>query len=403
MSSFDTTMDNAPRERRFVLFDYGFRPFFLLAGLYAAALVPIWLYVYAHSATTFGSLPPMYWHAHEMLYGFVGAAIAGFLLTAVPSWTGARGFAGTPLRMLVLAWLAGRIAMATIGATPFWIAALAELSMLALLAALLLPPLMRSQNRNMPMLAVLGILWLIDAAFLVALKQGDVLLASRAMTLAIDFVLILVTIVGGRIVPAFTANALRRRGEAPDLVTRKGIEIAAIGCMILIAVLDVFAPVGYASAILAAIAALVHTIRLSGWRSFKARGESILWILHIGYAWLPIGLALKACYLLGGFDWASKWQHALTAGVFGTMILAVMTRASLGHTGRALVVSPIITAAYVLLTLGVAARVLSSVVPHEYYVAAVCIAGAAWTFAFALFLLVYAPILIKPRADGKPG
>jgi uncharacterized protein involved in response to NO len=403
MSSFGTTMDNAPRERRFALFDYGFRPFFLLAGLYAAALVPIWLYVYAHSATAFGSLPPMYWHAHEMLYGFVGAAIAGFLLTAVPSWTGARGFAGTPLRMLVLAWAAGRIAMATLGVTPFWIVALAELSMLALLAALLLPPLMRSQNRNMPMLAVLGILWLIDAAFLVALKNGDVLLASRAMTLAIDFVLILVTIIGGRIVPAFTANALRRRGEDPDIVIRKGIEIAAIGSMILIAAFDVFAPIGYASAILAAIAAVVHTIRLLGWRSFKARGESILWILHVGYAWLPIGLALKACYLLGGFDWASKWQHALTAGVFGTMILAVMTRASLGHTGRALVVSSVITAAYALLTLGVAVRVLSSVARPEYYVAAVCVAGAAWTLAFALFVVVYAPILIKPRADGKPG
>ena len=403
MSSFDTTIDHAPPERRFALFDYGFRPFFLLAGLCAAALVPVWLYVYVHAGATFGTLPPMYWHAHEMLYGFVGAAIAGFLLTAVPSWTGARGFAGTPLRMLVLAWLAGRIAMATLSAIPFWIAALAELSMFALLAALLLPPLLRSQNRNMPMLAVLGILWLIDAAFLVALKQGDVLLASRAMTLAIDFVLILVTIIGGRIVPAFTANALRRRGEDPDIVTRKGIEIAAIGCMVLIAALDVFAPAGYASASLAAIAAVVHTIRLSGWRSFKARGESILWVLHVGYAWLPIGLALKACYLFGGFDWASKWQHALTAGVFGTMILAVMTRASLGHTGRPLVVSRAITVAYVLLTLGVAVRVSSSIAPPEYYITAVCIAGAAWTFAFALFLFIYAPILIKPRADGKPG
>lgn len=403
MSYLDTTIENAPPERRFALFDYGFRPFFLLAGIYAAVLVPIWLYVYAHSAATFGSLPPMYWHAHEMLYGFVGAAIAGFLLTAVPSWTGARGFAGTPLRMLVLAWAAGRIAMATAGTIPFWIVALAELSMLALLATLLLPPLMRSQNRNMPMLAVLGVLWLIDAAFLVALKKGDVLLASRTMTLAIDFVLILVTIIGGRIVPAFTANALRRRGEIPDIVSRKWIEIAAIGSMILIAAFDVFAPVGYASAILAAIAAVVHTIRLSGWRSFKTGGESILWILHVGYAWLPIGLALKACYLFRAFDWASKWQHALTAGVFGTMILAVMTRATLGHTGRPLIVSRAITAAYVLLTLGVVMRVSSSIAPPEYYVAAVCVAGAAWTLAFALFLLIYAPILIKPRADGKPG
>ena len=127
MSTLYTTIDDAPPARRFALFDYGFRPFFLLAGVYAMAIVPIWLYFYAHSPTTFGALPPMYWHAHEMLYGFVTAAIAGFLLTAVPSWTGARGFAGTPLRMLVAAWLVGRIAMATIGTVPFWVTALAEL------------------------------------------------------------------------------------------------------------------------------------------------------------------------------------------------------------------------------------------------------------------------------------
>lgn len=403
MSSLDTVIDGAQPERRFALFDYGFRPFFLLAGVYALAVVPIWIYFYAHSATSFGSLPPMYWHSHEMLYGFVAAAIAGFLLTAVPSWTGARGFAGTPLRLLVGCWFVGRIAMATIGTVPFWITAVAELSMLALLAGLLLPPLARSQNRNMPLLAVLGVLWLIDAAFLVALKNGDVLLASRTMTLAIDFVLVLVTIIGGRIVPAFTANALRRRGEAPSIVSRKWLEISVIGCMILIALLDVFAPYGLASATLAAIAAILHVARLSGWRSFKTRGESILWILHVGYTWLPIGLALKASYLWGAFDWASKWQHALTAGVFGTMILAVMTRASLGHTGRPLVVSRAITVAYVLLTIGVSVRVLSGVLPQQLYIGAICVAGAAWTLAFALFISIYAPILIRPRVDGKPG
>src|SRR5690606_23299830 len=126
MRSFYTTLENAPPARRFALFDYGFRPFFLLAGIYAVAIVPIWLYFFAHSAPTFGSLPPMYWHSHEMLYGFVAAAIAGFLLTAVPSWTGARGFAGTPLYVLVAAWAAGRIAMATVGSVPFWITAIAE-------------------------------------------------------------------------------------------------------------------------------------------------------------------------------------------------------------------------------------------------------------------------------------
>lgn len=403
MSSHDTTIDNARPAWRFSLFEYGFRPFFLLAGLYAAAIVPIWLFFFAHSATTFGALPAMYWHSHEMLYGFVGAAIAGFLLTAVPSWTGARGFAGTPLYVLVAAWIAGRIAMATVGAMPFWMTALAELALLALLAAFLVPPLVRSQNRNMPMLAVIGILWLIDAAFLAALNKGDAVLAGRTMTVAIDFVLVLVTIIGGRIVPAFTANALRRRGEQPDVVSRKWVEMATIASMVLIALLDAFGEIGTTSAIVAAIAAVLHTIRLSGWRSFKTRGESILWVLHVGYLWLPIGLALKACFLVGGFDWASKWQHALTAGVFGTMILAVMTRASLGHTGRALAVSRAITVAYALLTLGVCVRVLSAFAAPQHYVGAVCAAGAAWVAAFVLFVIVYAPILMGPRLDGKAG
>ena len=392
-----------PAPTRFALFDYGFRPFFLLAGLYALLLVPAWLYFYAHHGAPFGALPMMYWHSHEMLYGFVGAAIAGFLLTAVPSWTGARGYAGAPLCALVGLWTAGRIAMASVGDAPFWITALAELAFLPALAALLAPSLFRGSNRNTPLLAVIGVLWLIDGAFLVALKNGDAALASRAMTLAIDFVLIMVTVVAGRIVPAFTANALRRRGELVQVVSRGWLEKVVIGAMVSVAAVDVLAPNATLSGVLAALAAAAHALRLSGWRSFRARSESILWVLHVGYAWLPIGLALKALWLLGDVDWAAKWQHALTAGVFATMILAVMTRASLGHTGRPLVVSRAITIAYLLLTASVVARVLASAVMPERYVLGMSIVGLAWMLSFLSFVIVYAPILSSPRADGKPG
>ena len=151
----------------------------------------------------------MYWHSHEMLYGFVIAAVAGFLLTAVPSWTGARGFAGRPLMIVVGLWMLGRVAMSTVGAVPFWLTAAAELSLLPVLLALLAPPIFRSANRNAPLLVVVTVLWLIDGAFLVALQRGDAALAGSTMRLAIDFVLILVTVIGGRIVPAFTANAMR--------------------------------------------------------------------------------------------------------------------------------------------------------------------------------------------------
>jgi uncharacterized protein involved in response to NO len=388
---------------RFALFDYGFRPFFLLAGLYALAIVPVWLYFYVHHGALFGALPAMYWHSHEMLYGFVAAAIAGFLLTAVPSWTGARGFGGAPLISLVTLWIAGRVAMATIGDVPFWVAAIAELALLPALAVFLIPPLLRSSNRNTPLLAVLGMLWLIDAAFLVALKNGDAVLAGRTMTLAIDFVLVLVTVIAGRIVPAFTANALRSRGETADIASRAWLERTVVALMVAIAIVDTFAPNPVVGGALALLAAAAHTLRLWGWRSFKVGGQSILWILHVAYAWLPIGLALKACWLLGSMDWAMKWQHALTAGVFATMILAVMTRASLGHTGRPLTVPGSITIAYLLLTLSVVLRVFAGAIWPQRYALAVSIAGLLWMASFVIYLVIYTPILVGPRADGKPG
>jgi uncharacterized protein involved in response to NO len=228
---------------RCALFDYGFRPFFLLCGCYALAIVPIWLYRFAHAATPFGALPAMYWHSHEMLYGFVIAAVAGFLLTAVPSWTGARGFAGRPLIIVVSLWMLGRIAMSAVGAVPFWLTAAAELSLLPALLARLAPPIFRSANRNAPLLAVVTVLWFIDGAFLFALQRGDAALAGSTMRLAIDFVLILVTVIGGRIVPAFTANAMRARGEAVSTLVRDArLEFAVIGAMVAIAITDVFAP-----------------------------------------------------------------------------------------------------------------------------------------------------------------
>jgi len=204
-------------------------------------------------------------------------------------------------------------------------------------------------------------------------------------------------------VPAFTANAMRARGEAVSTVSRRPLEFAVIAAMIAIAVTDVFVPDSALSGALAAVAALAHAFRLSGWRSFRTRGEPILWVLHVAYAWLPVGLALKACALLGGAAWAVKWQHALTMGVFATMILAVMTRASLGHTARPLVVPRAIALAYLLLTAGTVLRVFGVAVFPAHYLLTVSLSGLAWVLSFGIFVVVYAPILWSPRADGKPG
>jgi uncharacterized protein involved in response to NO len=170
-----------------------------------------------------------------------------------------------------------------------------------------------------------------------------------------------------------------------------------------IVVVDVFDPNGRLSGVLAALAAAAHAFRLSGWRSFRTRGQAILWVLHVGYAWLPVGLALKAAWVLFGAEWAIKWQHAFTVGVFATMILAVMTRASLGHTGRPLVVSRAIAVAYLLIIVAAFVRVFGSAVAPNRYLIVLLISGLAWTVCFLIYLIVYTPILLGPRADGKPG
>lgn len=396
-------MPGSAAPRRFALFEYGFRPFFLLCGLYALIIVPLWLFRFAHASVPFGSLPGVYWHAHEMLFGFIAAAICGFLLTAVPSWTGSPGFAGRPLILMVLLWIAGRAAMAFASEIPFWLAALAELSLLPMLLVLLAPPVLRARNRNLPILGVITLLWIIDATFMRALQTGDVLLAGHAARLGIDLVLMLVVVIGGRIVPAFTGNALRRMGSEVAPVSRGWLEALAIGSVAAIVPCDLIYPDTVAAGVLAMIAATAHAARLAGWRSFRVRGEPILWVLHVAYAWVPVGLALKAAWLLGDYGFAMKWQHALTFGAFGTMILAVMTRASLGHTGRPLVVTRTIAVAYGLMTLGALLRVFGGAWTPQFYLLALTLSGLAWSAAFLLFVWVYAPILILARLDGRQG
>lgn len=388
---------------RFALFDYGFRPFFLLCGVYALVIVPVWLFRFAHGGAPFGALPGLYWHAHEMLFGFIAAAIAGFLLTAVPSWTNSPGFAGRPLVLAVSVWLAGRLAMSMTDMLPTWLAATLELSLLPLLLILLAPRVVRAQNRNLPILGVITLLWLIDAALMRAMQTGDMLLAAGASRLGVDLVLILVTVIGGRIVPAFTGNALRRAGSPVAPVSRGWLEIVTIGSVAAIAVCDLFAPDSTIAGVIAAVAAAAHATRLAGWRSFRVRGEPILWVLHVAYAWIPVALALKAFWLLSDAGWAAKWQHALTFGAFSTMILAVMTRASLGHTGRPLVVSRAISVAYALLTFGALLRVFGGAWTPQYYLWTLTASGLCWTLSFAIFVWVYGPILISPRPDGRQG
>ena len=390
-------------DKRFVIFAYGFRPFFLLAGLHAAGSIAAWIWLLPHGATPISSLPAQLWHGHEMIFGFIAAAIAGFMLTAVPNWTGERGFAGRPLVVLTVIWLAGRVAFSIGDAVPFGVLVIAELAFIPGVIMLLTPSLMRSSNRNWPLLLVLFAFWCGDAVFAWAVSSAQIDLAGNALRGSLNVVLILITIIGGRIIPAFTGNALRARGAIVTMRSSRSLELAVIALTAGYVVSDIAAPFGKVTGGIAAAAALAHFLRLSRWHGLRSWREPIVWILHAGYAWLPIGLALKAVFVLAGASWAAHWQHALGAGAAATMIMAVMTRASLGHTGRPLRVSSLIVFAYATLVVSVFLRVFGASVLHLQYASTITIAGALWILAFVLYSGVYAPILTTPRVDGKPG
>lgn len=386
----------------FALFNYGFRPFFLLAGLYAVIAMLIWLTALLTGAWPEGVPPPQLWHAHEMLFGFVATALAGFLLTAVPSWTGQRGFSGLPLIMLVTVWIAGRLVLPFYAhVSPLFIA-IVDLAFIPVLGLTLTPSLVRGKSRNLVFLLFLGVLFTANLIFHIALARSNITLASYGLLLAVNTILLIITIIGGRIVPAFTLSAMRRTDDTFVIMPFPALDHAAIASILLVLVADLLWPYSTIAGVFALIAALLHTVRFLRWKSLQILDKPIVWSLHMGYLWLIIGLALKGLFLFTGTKYGTAWLHALTAGAFAGMIIAVMTRAALGHTGRPLIVPPLIVISYVLITLAAIMRVLGPSMP-KIYLYNIALSGLLWTAAFILFLIVYIPILIGPRADGKPG
>jgi len=402
MIQIDEPSDVAPR--RLALFAYGFRPFFLAAGVQAIYGVLVMAGQAWHGDWPGDFVLPAAWHFHEMMFGFVVAAIAGFLLTAVPNWTGERGHAGKPLVLLFGLWFAGRLVLVPgIGIAP-WLAALVDLAFLPTLAVVIGRSLFRAKAyRNFPILAVLGLLTLANLAFhldrLGPWPEG----VDFAKRLGVDLVLFLVAMIGGRIVPAFTINGLRRFGFNLALKPLPGIEIAAPASIALLLILDLALPESRAAGWVAALAALVHALRLAGWHGEKSLKDPLIWVLHLGYLWLIVGLALKALWLAGDVEFGRHWLHALTAGCFATMILAVMTRASLGHTGRRLIAPPLAVVAYALTSVGAALRVFGPSIEGWSQGPGIAGAAALWAGAMLAYLIAYAPILAERRADGRPG
>jgi uncharacterized protein involved in response to NO len=242
-----------------------------------------------------------------------------------------------------------------------------------------------------------------NIAFHRALARHDPPAAGHALLVAIDIALLLVTIVGGRIIPAFTATALRARGSLQRVRRRRGLGAAAVTVMLLVALADLLQPGGTAGAALAGVAALVQALRLLQWRTPATLGEPMVWVLHAGYAWLPVGLALKCVAHFWRFAFSAFWLHALTVGVLATMILGVMTRVALSHTGRPMQVGTLTSAAYALLLLAGLTRVFGLGVAGADYLVVIVLSAAFWSAAFVLFLVVYGPMLALPRSDGRAG
>jgi len=393
--------DAAPA--KWALFRYGFRPFFLAAGLAALLLVPWWAAALAWGVPLGTSWPAALWHGHEMLFGFIVAAVAGFLLTAVPSWTGARGFAGWPLVLLAGLWLTGRIGVSASAGLPLPVVAALDLSFLPALAGFVLVPLVRARNRNSPLLAVLLTLWLTNVAFYWGLTHGDSIFARHALLVGIDIVLLLVTVIGGRIVPAFTSSALKQQGIGISLRAWRGMTPLAVGVMVVAVICDLFRPESVAAGAVALAAGVIQAVRLAQWRMLRTLRTPIVWVLHVAYLWLPVGLVLKGLALIFALAFAAYYLHALTIGAAALMIMAVMTRASLGHTGRPLVVSRATAYAYGLLAAAAVVRVFGPALLPLAYVKIVVLAAALWAVAFGIYLWGYTPMLIAPRVDGKPG
>jgi uncharacterized protein involved in response to NO len=378
---------------------YGFRPFFLLAGLHATLALPVWLFLLFWSDGFTTAISPLTWHAHEMLFGFISAAVAGFLLTAVPSWTGQRGYAGAPLLILVLIWIAGRlVTTVSAGLSPLVIAII-DLAFLPALVLTKLPALLRSGNRrNSVFILMLAALFWANLSFHLAGAT-----TIEPLLLAINIILLMVAMVGGRVLPAFTSSGLKQRGIEIRIRRCVPLDIASLVAILVVIVIDVVLPETTLAATAAVIAATLLTLRLARWQGRRSFRDPIIWVLHVAYAWLPIGLLLKAAWLFGLPIADTSWLHALTAGAFSSMILGVMSRATLGHTGRELVAPKLVVLAYYLLGAAALIRVFGPILYNQAWQFWMIASGSLWTIAFGLFVVVYAPILCSSRADGRAG
>jgi uncharacterized protein involved in response to NO len=382
------------------LLQLGFRPFFLLAGISAVLLIFIWGWILSTGAsvTVYSSID---WHGHEMVYGFVVAVVAGFLLTAVKNWTGRQTANGTALLFLALLWLTARVLPFLPEVFPYWILATIDLSFLPVLAATLFPLLMKSRNyRNLVFPAILMILFAANAVFHLGV-MGFIEDGQRyAVYAAVYIVLLLISIMGGRVIPFFIERGL---GGEIQCRTYSTIEIAANAVLLLLGALHTTGLTGIFSVIVALIAAVLHLIRLAGWYSNGVWRVPLLWVLVLAYGWIVVGLFLLALSMAGIIA-VSLALHALTIGGIGLMTMGMMVRVSMGHSGRKLFAPALIPAAFAALNVAVVVRVILPImISTQSYPALVLISALIWVVVFGIFVYKMSSVYLSPRVDGRPG
>ena len=379
----------------FALWRLGFRPFYLLASVFAAASVALWTLQYT-GWLTHAYLAGQMAHAHEMLFGFTMAVVTGFLFTAVRNWTGRSTPTGWTLAAIALLWLAGRVLVLT----PYgWASAVVNVAFPIAVAVSIGVPVFQSGNRrNYFFVGLLALLALAVAGVHFAQLGVIALPAWVGIRLALDVILFIMAVMGGRVIPMFTNNGVPGAGAK----RHAAIERIALASLLALLAADVVGVSGVALIALLAVTAAAHTVRLALWQPWKTLRTPLVWVLHAAYAWIVVYLALRALAALDVFP-APLATHALTIGAIGMLTIGMMTRTARGHTGRPLVADGYEVACYVMIFAAALVRVFGPVVFPSVYLAGVTLSAILWSGAYGLYAVRYWPVLTRPRLDGKPG
>ncbi len=379
------------------LWTFAFRPFFLATSLWSVAALALWIVMLFTGQPLPSRFDPLRWHIHEMLFGFVPAAIAGFMLTAIPTWTGRRALQGTPLMCLAALWLLGRVACLWSAQLPLWLAAGVDLAFPIVLCTLAARDIVAARSwRNLPMPLPIAVLGAADVLMYLEVA-GVVVPPGLGWRLGLAAIIILVSAVAGRIIPSFTRSWLTQRGVASvSPAVRSTIDRLGMAALHTGLIGWAFEPGSRSVGALLLVAAVLALYRLLRWQGYATLAEPLLAVLHLGYGWVVVGVALLGASMLGTAVTLAAAVHAFTAGAVGTLVLAVMTRVSLGHTGRPLQADRVTGLIYAVISVAAATRVLASLAIAAF-LPLIAASAALWITGFALFAVRYGPMLLAPR------